>query len=72
MPTTKSTAVIAKLKSIFARWGISERFMSDNVPQSTVDEFIQFAESYEFHITTSSPGFPQANGESERAVQIQC
>ena len=70
MLTTKSTAVIAKLKSIFARWGIPERFTSDNGPQFTADEFIQFAESYGFHITTSSPGFPQANGESERALQI--
>ena len=58
MPTTKSTAVIAKLKSIFAWWGIPEHFTSDNDPQFTADEFIQFAESYGIHITTSSPGFP--------------
>ena len=70
MPTTKSTTVIAKLKSIFARWGIPERSTSDNGPQFTADEFIQFAESYGIYIITSSPGFPQANGESERAAQI--
>ena len=49
---------------------IPEHFTSDNGPQFIADEFIQFAESYGFHITTSSPGFPQANGESEKAVQI--
>ena len=42
--------------------------MSDNGPQYSSKEFANFAKVYQFVHTTSSPTFPQSNGEAERAV----
>ena len=49
---------------MFARWG------QNNNRQFSSDEFRQFTNDYTFQHVTSSPGFPQSNGEAERAVQI--
>ena len=65
-PTT--TEVVTRLKSIFARHGIPETLISDNGPQYASQEFAEFAQDYEFQHHTSSPYFPQGNGEAERAV----
>ena len=65
-PTT--TEVVIHLKSIFARHGIPETLTSDNGPQYASQEFAEFAMDYEFEHRTSSPYFPQGNGEAERAV----
>ena len=67
--TTSSLAVINALKSIFARHGIPNELRSDNGPQYHSDEFAQFAKDWGFYHTTSSPRFPQSNGEAERAVR---
>ncbi len=67
---TRSTDIIVHLKSIFARHGIPEVLMSDNGPQFSGQAFTSFATSYGFRHTTSSPGFPQSNGEAGQAVQI--
>ena len=64
-----SADVINHLKSMFARHGIPETFVSDNGPQYTSGMFEDFAKEYEFQHVTSSPYFPQANGEAERAVE---
>jgi len=69
LPSITSMRVIESLKSIFARHGIPEVFVSDGGTQYTSYEFQIFAKSYGFKCQVSSPEFPQSNGEAERAVQ---
>ena len=64
-----SGAIINKMKPIFSQNGIAETVLSDNGPQFAAKEFQQFAEEWNFHQATSSPHYPQANGEAERAVR---
>ena len=64
-----SLAVIAVLKELFAQHGIPDLVVSDNGPQYSSEQFSKFAATYGFVHTTSSPHYPQANGEAERAVR---
>ena len=64
-----SNAIITHLKSIFARHGIPQEVVTDSGPQYSSKEFYQFSKQYSFKHTTSSPHFPQSNGEAERGVQ---
>ena len=67
---TITHTVTAKLKCIFARFGITNLLVSDNGPQFSSKEFRQFAYLLGFTHQTSSPYYPQVNGQSERAVQV--
>lgn len=64
-----SASVILHLKSFFSRHGIPEIVVSDNGSQFVSGEFKLFAREYGFRSVTSSPRYPQANGEVERMVK---
>ncbi len=64
-----STAVINAMKGVFGRHGVPFEVFSDNGPQFAGEEFQQFAETWEFKHSTSSPTFPKSNGLAERTVQ---
>lgn len=65
----QSTNIVGAMKAIFARHGIPEELRSDNGPQFASAEFSHFAKEWGFKHNTTSPRFPQANGEVERAVK---
>ena len=66
---TTAEDVIHHMKSIFARHGVPEIVISDNGPQYASEAFAAFAQHYGFTHRTSSPLYPQGNGEAERAVK---
>ena len=61
-------AVITSMKSVFARHGIPDEVVADNMPLSS-KECSRFAQEWGFKISTSSPHYPQSNGMSERTIQ---
>ncbi|KAI3361425.1 hypothetical protein L3Q82_013582 [Scortum barcoo] len=63
-----ASTVIAALKDTFGHHGIPESVVSDNGPQYSCKLFRDFSTEYGFTHITSSPRYPQANGEAERAV----
>ena len=67
--STTSAAVTRHMCEIFALHGIPDTVVSDNGPQYISQEFADFAKDMGFTHITSSPLYPQANGEVERAVQ---
>ena len=66
---TSAAGVIRKMKAIFARHGIPLTVMTDNAQQFKAKCFQEFAQEYGFTHVTSSPTYPQSNGEAERAVR---
>ncbi|KAJ8030205.1 hypothetical protein HOLleu_26545 [Holothuria leucospilota] len=66
---TSSKGVIKSLKKTFSTHGIPDLVVSDNGPQYSSAEFRDFAKLWKFSHITSSPKFPQSNGEAERAVK---
>ena len=69
LSSTISSSVIQHIKSILARHGIPEVFVSDNSSQFSSTAFTQFAMDYGFHHQTNNPNYPQSNREAECAVQ---
>ena len=63
-----ASSVVTSMKSIFARHGIPDEVVADNMPFSS-NAFRKFASARGFEVSTSSPRYPQSNGMSERAIQ---
>ncbi|XP_037568045.1 uncharacterized protein K02A2.6-like [Dermacentor silvarum] len=63
------TKLVQFLSNLFARYGIPDILRSDNGPQYSSLEFLQFMSSWGVRHVTSSPHYAQSNGEAERAVQ---
>ena len=57
--------VIRHLKSIMARHGIPAEIVSHNGPQFSSEVFAEFTKLYGITHQTSSPRYPQGNGEAE-------
>ena len=66
---TTSENVVNHLKSFFCRHCIPEIVMSDNGPQFSAATLSKFADEWGFTHLTSSPYYPQSNGEAKRAVK---
>ena len=69
LPDMSTAAVIRALKDIVCRHGIPETLRTDNGPQFGSHKFHTFCNDMQITHITSSPHYPQANGEAERAVQ---
>ena len=60
---------IKNLKNHFGRHGIPDEVMTDSGPNLVSDDFVKFAESWNFLHTTSSPYYSRSNGKAEAAVK---
>jgi Integrase core domain. len=61
-------SVILQLKSIFSRHGIPKELISDNGPPYNSAQFKIFCHAWGIEHKTSSPYFPQSNGQVERTI----
>ena len=68
LDTLTSGNIICHRKSQSARYGIPDELISDNGLQYANSVFTEFSNACGFVHTTSSPHFPEANGEAERPV----
>ena len=68
LTVASAETVVAAMKDVFSRHGTPETVVSDNGTQYSGAPFQTIAMEYGFNHVTSSPRYPQANGEAERAV----
>ena len=68
LETETTASVIAALISVYTVHGFPDKLTTDNGPQFTSEEFKHFCTEKNINHVTSSPHYPQSNGEAERAV----
>lgn len=61
-----SFETIKRLKTMFARFEIPKKMRADNGPQLTSAEFSQFCSTNNVELDSTTPWWPQENGEVER------
>ena len=66
MPSITSEATIAKLRDIFARYGIPQQLVIDNGSQFTPEEFCKFMKANGIKHTLVALYHPRSNGQTER------
>ena len=64
MRTSTAKATVNKLKQIFSIEGSPHIVISDNAVFNSA-EFQQFSQKWNFEHITSSPNYPQSNGQAE-------
>ena len=69
-PDLTSHSVIQAMKQVFSRFGAPDEIVTDGASYFGSQEFKQFTQMWEFKHTTTSPGFPQSNGQAETYVKI--
>ena len=67
LPGKSASAVISHFRTVFARHGLPEILVADNMPFDR-SEMRKFAAEYGFTINTSSPEHAASNGQSERMI----
>ncbi|XP_058817493.1 uncharacterized protein K02A2.6-like [Topomyia yanbarensis] len=67
MKQTTAKRTIEALHETFCRFGVPESIKSDNGPQFISEELQQFCSEYGIELRKTTPYWPQANGEVERA-----
>ena len=65
-----ATSVINKTKAHFVRFGIPRISHTDNGPQFTSKDYMDFASQFWFTHTISSPYHSQGNGQAAAAVKV--
>ncbi|XP_041378654.1 uncharacterized protein K02A2.6-like [Gigantopelta aegis] len=69
VPSISAASTIAKLRDIFATFGLPEQIVSDNGTGFTSVEFQQFLAANGIKQVLTSPYHPSSNGLAERVVQ---
>ena len=62
-------SIVAHTKSVISEYGIPEVIISDNGPQYSSELYQKFCHVYGITHRTSSPTYPQSNGQAERSIQ---
>lgn len=71
LPMTSTTAerTLDALRTLFARYGLPKKLVSDNGPQFIASSFEEFMRTNGIEHLKSAPYHPATNGEAERFVQ---
>ena len=69
MSSTTTAKTLDALRSLFARYGVPKKLVSDNGPQFTASTFTECMVANGIEHLKSAPYHPATNGEAERFVQ---